>query len=244
MGIEVFKKHLREKRAIKLSMGSNYDINTTKLMAGYTQELHASALDINCDKKQFETAKKYTKLPIFASSNHPYALKEALEWGVDGIEIGKYDLLRKKGQMYTPDELYNIMLETMSCADDFDTFISVCIPREYKKEEKVNLIKKFELLGIDLIRIESSNLRTEKEELFDIIDNSIASFSFLLENPNDITYALEMGFRAIDVEYIAEKFRSSAYIKSAIMSLIANVSSRNSINKEILRTSREIFAIK
>ena len=57
VGIEVFKKHLREKRAIKLSLGSNIDANKTALIATCAQNAHASAIDIACDKKSFEIAK-------------------------------------------------------------------------------------------------------------------------------------------------------------------------------------------
>lgn len=242
VGIEVFKKHLREKRAIKLSLGSNIDANKTALIATCAQNAHASAIDIACDKKSFEIAKKHTKLPIFASSNHPFSLQEALKWGVDGIEIGSFNSLRKKGKMYSPHELYNIVLETCALANDYDTFISVCIPKEYNKEEKANLVKKLELLGIDLIRLETSNIIKDIQELSEIANASIIPFAFLLENANDIKTIFENGFCAVDVEYIAQKYESLAHISTTTMTLVGAISHRNSINKEILRTSREMFA--
>ncbi len=242
MGIEVFKKHLREKRAIKISLGSNSDINKTALIATCSQNAHASAIDIACDKKLFEIAKKNTKLPIFASSNHPFSLQEALSWGVDGIEIGNFNTLRKQGKMYSPNELYNIVLETYALANDYDTFVSVCIPKEFNKEEKISLIKKLELLGVDLIRLESANINAQIQELEEIVNNSIVPFGFLLENTSDIKTIFEHGFCAADVEYIAQKFESQAHISTTIMTLVGSISHRNSLNREILRTSREIFA--
>ncbi len=241
VGIEVFKKHLREKRAIKLSLGSNIDTNKTALIATCAQNTHASAIDIACDKKLFEIAKKHTKLPIFASSNHPFSLQEALKWGIDGIEIGNFNSLRKKGEMYSPSELYNIVLETCALANDYDAFISVCIPREYNKEEKISLVKKLELLGINLIRLETSNITKDIQELGSIINSSIVPFAFLLENTNDIKTVFENGFCAVDVEYIAQKYESLAHISTTAMTLVGAISHRNSINKELLRTSREIF---
>ena len=75
MGIEIFKKHLREKRAVKIIAGiDNYNADNVARVCRAAQKGHASAVDISCDKKIYDIARKNTKLPIFVSSVHPFEL--------------------------------------------------------------------------------------------------------------------------------------------------------------------------
>ena len=68
MGIEVFNKHLREKRAIKVSVGSNNNLDNVAKICRAAQESRASAVEIPSDKNIYDIARKNTKLPLFASS--------------------------------------------------------------------------------------------------------------------------------------------------------------------------------
>ena len=71
--IEVFKRHLREKRAIKIISGiDNYNLDSVKKVVSAAQMGLASAVDVACDKEVFEVAAKNTTLPIFVSSIHPF----------------------------------------------------------------------------------------------------------------------------------------------------------------------------
>ena len=89
---------------------------------------------------------------------------------------------------------------------------------------------------------EDSWIIKDIQELSEIANASIIPFAFLLENANDIKTVFENGFCAVDVEYIAQKYESFAHISTTTMTLVGAISHRNSINKEILRTSREMFA--
>ena len=57
--IEVFKRHLREKRAIKIISGiDNYDLENVKKVVSAAQMGLASAVDVACDKAVFDVATK------------------------------------------------------------------------------------------------------------------------------------------------------------------------------------------
>ena len=58
MGIEVFKKHLREKRAVKIIAGiDNYNTENVAKVCRAAQAGHASAVDIACSNKNFQLMK-------------------------------------------------------------------------------------------------------------------------------------------------------------------------------------------
>jgi hypothetical protein len=102
MGIEIFKKHLREKRAIKISAGfENYNLDSVAKICRAAQRAKASAVGISSNKEVYEIARKNTKLPLFVSSIHPFEILEAVKYGVDGIQIGHYYNTYKAGKRFT-----------------------------------------------------------------------------------------------------------------------------------------------
>ena len=75
--IEVFKRHLREKRAIKIISGiDNYNLDSVKKVVSAAQMGLASAVDVACDKEVFEVAAKNTTL--YTPSNLQKLLNGAL----------------------------------------------------------------------------------------------------------------------------------------------------------------------
>ena len=65
MGIEVFKKHLREKRAVKIIAGiDNFDLENVAKVCRAAQNGHASAVDIAAKKEVYDIARKNTKLLV------------------------------------------------------------------------------------------------------------------------------------------------------------------------------------
>ena len=97
MGIEIFKKHLREKRAVKFAY--RLDTVNQEYMNKFikaVQMTRISAIDIPCEKEVYNTVRKNSKMPIIASSIHPFEILNAVKWGVDGIEIGNYNSLYKQ----------------------------------------------------------------------------------------------------------------------------------------------------
>jgi len=155
--IEVFKKHLREKRAVKVISGiDNYDLTKVKKIAQAAQAGFASAIDVACDKDVIKVAKENCHLSVFASSINPFDLAKAVDLGVDAIEIGNFDAFYKKGEIISVHDVYEITLETMTLVQGRNTFICATIPGHIEMDEQIALAKRFELLGIDLIQTEGA----------------------------------------------------------------------------------------
>ena len=97
--IETFKKHLDEKKAIKIIAGiDNFDIESVKNVVNAAQMGGASAVDICFNEEIISSVKNMTTLPVFVSSIIPSELAKAVELGADAIEVGNFDALYKKGQ--------------------------------------------------------------------------------------------------------------------------------------------------
>ena len=257
MGIEVFKKHLREKRAVKIISGiDNYDLENVAKVCRAAQMGHASAVDIACRKDVYETARKNTKLPVFVSSIHPFELLQAAQWGADAIEIGNFDALYKKNMTFSADEVYEIALETLSLVSKYDIFTCVTIPGNIDIVQQIELAKKLEILGVDLIQTEglkevtnstnpSSHLvnyaKATIENTMELIQHtSIPVMSASGISAKTAPLAFASGASAVGVGAAVNKLDSEVAMCATVMSIVSSISYRNSINKEIVRTSREL----
>ena len=254
--INVFKRHLREKRAIKIITGvNNFDLEQIKKIAAATQAGLASALNITCDKAVYDTAKANTKLPIFVSSIHPFKLAQAVKWGADAIEIGSYG----QEEIYSADELYEITLETMSLVEDSDVFVCVSIPAYISMEEQIELAKKLELLGVDLIQAEGTKNITTATGMKALIENcqtaitnanELSSYvSIPIMATSGITsqttpLAIEAGASGVGVGSAISKLDTQVEMTAAIRNIVASIAYRNSLNAEIATTKRELEMFK
>ena len=258
MGIEVFKKHLREKRAIKIIAGiNNRNLENVAKVCRAAQMGHASAVDIACDVNVYKTARKNTKLPVFVSSVHPFELLEAVKWGADAIEIGNFDALYKEGKTFSAEEVYEITLETLSLINNYDVFTCVTIPGNIEISEQIELAKKLEILGVDLIQTEGLKKDiTSSNPSAHLVSFASASISNTLElfkhtslpimSASGITaqtapLAFASGASAVGVGSAVNKLSTEVEMAATVMALVASISHRNSINKEILRTEREFM---
>ena len=250
MGIEVFKKHLREKRAVKIIAGiNNFDTDNVAKVCRAAQMGHASAVDI-------AAARANTKLPIFVSSIHPFELADAAKWGADAIEIGNFDALYKNGKSFTCDEVYEIVLETMSLVSRYNTFVCATIPGNQDIRDQIDLVKNLEILGVDLIQTEGlkqiTNSSNPSIHLINYAENTIANTMELLNHTSlpimsasgisakTAPLAFASGASAIGVGSAVNKLETEVEMAAAVMSIVNSVSHRNSINKEIQRSEREL----
>lgn len=255
--IEVFKRHLREKRAIKIiSSIDNYNLDSVKKVVSAAQMGLASAVDVACDKEVFEVAAKNTTLPIFVSSIHPFKLAEAVKWGADAIEIGNFDALYKKGETFSADEVYEIALETMSLVEGKNIFICVTIPGNIDIKEQIELAKNFELLGVDLIQTEGMKpqgiktvgakalLETAQATIGNTLELSrhvsipVMSASGISAQTTPLAFAA--GASAVGVGSAVNKLDTQIEMVATIRNIVASVAYRNSINKEIARNHKEL----
>ena len=257
MGIEIFKKHLREKRAVKIIAGiNNRNTDNVAKVCRAAQMGHASAVDIAADIEVYKTARKNTKLPIFVSSIHPFELLDAVKWGADAIEIGNFDALYKEGRSFNADEVYDIVLETMSLVNSYDIFTCVTIPGSIEVAEQIELARKLEILGVDLIQTEGLKKDTESSNpSAHLVSYAQATISNTLElmkhtslpimsasgiSASTAPLAFASGASAVGVGSAVNKLSSEVEMAATVMAVVASVSHRNSIQKEIIRTEREL----
>ncbi len=248
--IEVFKRHLREKRAIKVISGiNNYNLTLVKKVATAAQAGLASAVDVAAAPEVIKVAKANTNLPIFASSINPFALLSAVKCGADAVEIGNYEAYYKQGRSLTADEVYDITLETMSLVSKFGTFICVTIPGVIPVEEQIELAKKLELLGVDLIQTESVASLAQKAKgamgLIEVAKNTIANTMELSRNvdtpimsssgltTNTVPMAFSAGASAVGVGSAINKLDSQIAMVAAVRSIVGSISYRNTIMQAV-----------
>lgn len=155
--IETFKQHLAERRAVKVIAGiDNFNIENIKKVVCSADQANASAVDVAYSEDIIRITKGITNLPIFVSSIEPIELANAVELGVDAIEVGNYDVLYKKGIRLGSEEILNIVKETLRLLNGKKTFISVTVPGHIDINEQITLAKQLEELNIDLIQTEGS----------------------------------------------------------------------------------------
>ncbi|MBQ4646561.1 MAG: DUF561 domain-containing protein [Candidatus Gastranaerophilales bacterium] len=254
MGIEVFKKHLREKRAIILSCGSS-NINTEQIsrISRAAQSAKASAISIASSKEAYECVKKNSKLSVFVNSIHPFEILNAVKMGVDGVIIGNYFDVYKQGKKFDFSEIYDIVLESLSLINDYDVYKIVTIPASISFDEQCQLVNKLNMLGVDMIQTEgykkssvNSTLILESPELaiksmVEINKNtSLLISSSCINSVEALKSAFDYGASAVNIETILTKLDSEVAIKTKVFEMVGSVSYRNSLNKEIVRTPREL----
>lgn len=254
INIEVFKKHLREKRAVKIIAGmNNFDIESVKRIANAAQMGIASALEVAASKEIIKAAKSIFKKTVFASSVYPYKLKEAVEAGADAIQIGNFRELYNEGIFLNSDDVYEIVVETMDLISKYDVFVSVTIPWHLSIDDKIDLAKKVELLGVDLIETEgnSSIKPNGMVGLFDAAKSTILDISELSRHvginviatgnltPETIPLALASGAVGVGVGGAVNRLDTQVGMISMVRSIVASANgistnTYNSIKSEVL----------
>lgn len=185
--IDLFKQHLKEKRAVKVIAGiENFDINSVKKVVTSANNAGASAIDLCADKEIFEAARSLTELPLFVSSIIPQELAQATQWGADAIELGNFDALYRSGIRMDADEVYELAAETMSLIENDNVFFCVTVPGHIEVAKQIELASKLEDLGIDLIQTEGSATVNAQSEgargLMETAQVSIANTIELVRN--------------------------------------------------------------
>lgn len=163
--INSFKRHLAEKRAVKVIAGiDNFNLENVKKVVTAANHAGASAIDISAAKEVFEVARKLTDLPLFVSSICPEELAEAVEMGADAIELGNFDALYRKGVIMGTEEVEELTRKTISLIGKSEFFFSVTIPGHLSVEKQIKLARKLEEMGIDLIQTEGAAIADVKSE--------------------------------------------------------------------------------
>ena len=153
--IDLFRQHLTEKRAVKIIAGiDNFDIENIKKVVSSAEKSGASAVDICAKPEIISEIREMTDMPIFVSSIVPSELVKAVELGADAIELGNFDVLYKKGTSFSAEQVLSLVNETLNLLGDTRTFFCVTIPGELTIADQIELARKLETMGIDLIQTE------------------------------------------------------------------------------------------
>ena len=243
MSIELFRQHLTEKRAVKVIAGiDNFDIENIKKVVMSAQESGASAVDICAKPEIISEIREMTDMPIFVSSIVPSALVKAVELGADAIELGNFDVLYKKGISFSAEQVLSLVNETLEMLGDTRVFFSVTIPGELAIAEQIELARKLETMGIDLIQTEghfsSSNISEGARGLMERAELTLSNTIELSRNvdmpimtatainPTTAPFAFAAGASAIGCGSCINKMDSTLSMMATTRSLV-EIASRN-----------------
>ncbi len=243
MSIELFRQHLTEKRAVKVIAGiDNFDIENIKKVVMSAQESGASAVDICAKPEIISEIREMTDMPVFVSSIVPSELVKAVELGADAIELGNFDVLYKKGISFSAEQVLSLVKETLEMLGDTRVFFSVTIPGELAIAEQIELARKLETMGIDLIQTEghfsSSNISEGARGLMERAELTLSNTIELSRNvdmpimtatainPTTAPFAFAAGASAIGCGSCINKMDSTLSMMATTRSLV-EIASRN-----------------
>lgn len=243
MSIELFRQHLTEKRAVKVIAGiDNFDIENIKKVVMSAQESGASAVDICAKPEIISEIREMTDMPVFVSSIVPSELVKAVELGADAIELGNFDVLYKKGISFSAEQVLSLVNETLEMLGDTRVFFSVTIPGELAIAEQIELARKLETMGIDLIQTEghfsSSNISEGARGLMERAELTLSNTIELSRNvdmpimtatainPTTAPFAFAAGASAIGCGSCINKMDSTLSMMATTRSLV-EIASRN-----------------
>lgn len=252
--IDLFKKHLAEKRAVKVIAGiDNFDAENVKNVVIAAEKSGASAIDVSAKEEIINIAKENSTLPVFVSSIVPEDLAMAVQAGADAIEIGNFDALYKKGMRMSAIEILDIVNETlrlMENTDDTKLFISVTVPGHIEIGDQIALAKALEEMGVNLIQTEGAATVESQNNgargLLETAQVSIANTIELVRNvdipvmtasgltPTTISLAFAAGASAVGVGSCINKLNSqiemvataTAIVESARRNAVVAVEAR------------------
>jgi len=248
--IDLFKQHLKEKRAVKVIAGiDNYDIeNITKVVSSASQA-GASAIDICASEEIFNAARQLTELPLFVSSISPEELAQAVKMGADAIELGNFDALYKTGVRMGSEEVFELARKTMSLINKSEVFVCVTVPGHISVSDQIDLARKLEEMGVDLIQTEGSAIANVQSEgargLMETAQVSIANSIEIARNvdipvmtasgitPTTAAMAFAAGASAIGVGSCINKLDSSLAMMAVARSLV-EIAEKNATKEEMV----------
>ena len=247
--IDLFKKHLEEKRAVKIIAGTdNFDAENVKNVVLAAEKAGASAVDVSASEEIINIAKENTSLPVFVSSIVPEDLAMAVKAGADAIEIGNFDALYKKGMRMSALEILDIVTETLKLIGKSKVFICVTVPGHIEIGEQIALAKSLEEMNIDLIQTEGAATVEAKSNgargLLETAQVSIANTIELARNveipvmtasgltPTTVALAFAAGASAVGVGSCVNKLNSLLEMTAAASAIVSSAN-RNEVKEEI-----------
>lgn len=248
--MDLFKQHLKEKRAVKIIAGiDNFDVENVRKVVSAANQAGASAIDISASVEILEAARQLTELPLFVSSIAPEELAQAVKTGADAIELGNFDALYKQGVRMGAEEVFELARKTMSLINKSETFFCVTIPGHITVAQQIDLARKLEEIGVDLIQTEGAAIaNVQSEGARGLMETAQVSISNTIEisrnvdipvmaasgiTPTTAALAFAAGASAIGVGSCVNKLDSSIAMMAAVKSLV-EIAERNATRETIL----------
>ncbi len=251
--IDLFKRHLEEKRAVKVIAGiDNFDIENIRKVVSCAQTCGASAVDI-CAKEGIVTeVRSMTELPLFVSSVIPEELALAVELGADAIELGNFDALYKAGVSFSAQDVLHLAKKTIQLFNHstVQPFFCVTIPGEIPVSEQIELARELEAMGVNLIQTEGHFSKDQADGVRGLMERAELTLSNTVElvrnvempvmsatgiNPTTAPFAFAAGASAIGVGSCINKLNSEISMSATISSLV-EIASRG---KNLVNASRQ-----
>lgn len=235
--IDSFKRSLEEKRAVKVIAGiDNFNIENVKKVVSAANQAGASAIDICASEEIYTIARQLTDLPLFVSSIVPEELAQSVKMGADAIELGNFDALYRNGVRMGAEEVLELARKTMSLINKSETFFCVTVPGHISVAEQIDLARKLEEIGVDMIQTEGAATTKAQSEgargLMETAQVSIANTIELTRNvdipvmtasgitPTTAAMAFAAGASAIGVGSCINKLDSSIAMMAVARSLV------------------------
>ena len=248
--IELFKQHLAEKRAVKIIAGiDNFDVENVKKVVSAANQANASAIDICASEEIFEAARQLTELPLFVSSVYPEELAQAVKMGADAIELGNFDALYKTGVRMGSEEVLELARKTMSLINKSEVFFCVTVPGHITVAQQIDLARKLEELGVDLLQTEGAAVANVQNDgargLLETAQVSIANTIEIARNvdipvmtasgitPTTAAFAFAAGASAIGVGSCINKLDSSLAMIAAARTLV-EIASKSAVKEAVM----------
>lgn len=242
--IDLFKRALSEKRAVKVISGiNNFDMEKVEMVVKAATEAGASAVDICADETIVSKVRTLTDLPIFVSSIEPEKLAKAVELGADAIELGNFDALYESADFsMTSEEVLNLVQRTLELVDSKGVFFSVTIPGNLSISEQIKLGKRLETMGIDLIQTEGFvKSESDVQDVKGMLNRAELTLANTIElsrnielpimtasniNTTTASFAFAAGASAIGCGSCVNKLESSISMLAVVSSLV-EIANRN-----------------
>jgi hypothetical protein len=154
--VSQFQQALAQKKALKVIAGiANHDVNHVLTVIEAANQTDAQAIDVSAHQDVTTAARQATSKMLFASSIVVSELVEAVQKGVDAVELGNFDALYAQGVFISADEVLQLSQDLMAQLAG-KTFVCVTIPGHLSTETQIYLAQKLENLGVNLIQTEGA----------------------------------------------------------------------------------------
>ncbi len=147
----------KSKRVIKIIAGiNNINISEVATIASAAQLAGANYLDIAANVSLVKFLKSFSSLPLCISSIDPIEIYNCVSCGVNLVEVGNYDVFYQNNIYITSTQLLDLIKEIKLLIGNYD--MCVTIPYHMNLYEQIDLSKRLEYLGVNILQTEGLTL--------------------------------------------------------------------------------------